>query len=347
VPLLFEPLGAGAQTLFANVEQASRSAQLRRTIADLPGGLTTKVVKGRRYVYYQARRPDGTLRQIYLGPDGEVTAALVQAARDPVHQSGLANLAGLTRAAIEAGCAPVAVSHARVIRRLADHGFFAAGGILVGTHAFLAYQNMLGVRWVEAHVTSDIDFAHPGRNISIALARDFHIDTRSAIESLQMGFVPNADGTTFTKADETDFEIDFLTSRSRQGDAPQSIPELNLSLQPLRFMEFSMEQPLATVLLARAGPVVVNVPQPSRYALHKLMVASVRATQFRTKITKDLGQAAALVDWFAASEPDTLQSTAADLAGRGPAWRKALGDGVKALTLFFPPQAERLQSLLA
>jgi hypothetical protein len=32
------------------------------------------------------------------------------------------------------------------LRRLADYGFFRAGGVLIGTHASLAYGNMLEVR---------------------------------------------------------------------------------------------------------------------------------------------------------------------------------------------------------
>ncbi len=36
--------------------------------------------------------------------------------------------------------------HLSVILRLNEFGFFRVGGVLVGTHAFLAYANQLGVR---------------------------------------------------------------------------------------------------------------------------------------------------------------------------------------------------------
>ena len=58
-----------------------------------------------------------------------------------------AALGPLARSASVLGCTPVLPRHYRVIRRLADYGFFHAGGLLIGTHAFLAYGNMLGVRW--------------------------------------------------------------------------------------------------------------------------------------------------------------------------------------------------------
>ena len=39
------------------------------------------------------------------------------------------------------------------------------------------------------------------------------------------------------------------------------------TLQPLKFMEYSMEATMPVVLLARTGPIVVNVPRPERIAL--------------------------------------------------------------------------------
>lgn len=67
------------------------------------------------------------------------------------------------------GCANITPKHGRVIKRIAQHGFFKVGGVLAGTHAFLAYKNMLGVLWSVADTTRDMDFAHPGNNLSIAI----------------------------------------------------------------------------------------------------------------------------------------------------------------------------------
>jgi hypothetical protein len=80
--------------------------------------------------------------------------------------------------------------HLKVLARLAEYGFFRAGGVLVGTHAFLAYGNMLGVRWSDANRTQDNDFAHAGKSVAIALPHDFHIDTVEAIKSLELGLLP-------------------------------------------------------------------------------------------------------------------------------------------------------------
>ena len=59
-----------------------------------------------------------------------------------------------------------------MIKRLADYGFFRAGGLLIGTHPFIGIGNVLGVRWADSQRTQDVDFAHAGRNVSIALPAD-------------------------------------------------------------------------------------------------------------------------------------------------------------------------------
>ncbi len=146
------------------------------------------------------------------------------------------------RSAIALGNAPVISRHYRVLRRLADFGFFAAGGLLVGTHAFLAYGNMLGVAWGDATRTQDIDFAHAGKKVSLALPSNLQVNTHGAIESLKMGFLPAQGLASYVNPKEPDFRIDFLTTLHRGGDEPFEHPQLKVSLQPLRFMEFSLEQ---------------------------------------------------------------------------------------------------------
>ena len=48
---------------------------------------------------------------------------------------------------------------ARVIAGLASAGVFRAGAVLVGTQAFIAMGNLLGVRWESGLRTQDIDAA--------------------------------------------------------------------------------------------------------------------------------------------------------------------------------------------
>ena len=117
---------------------------------------------------------------------------------------------------------------------MTDAGFFAAGVILTVTHAFMAYQNLFGVTSKKGAATADSDFVHGAKSISLALPENAEINAVSTLESLHMGFIPNAQGTSLRKADEPDFDIDVLTSRGRTGEAPVFVPRFNQLFQPFR-----------------------------------------------------------------------------------------------------------------
>jgi hypothetical protein len=331
-------LSAAAQAAYANVAAAAFVLDDQRTAAHAAGSFSTKLIHGERYWYHGHRSADGKIVQIYLGKSSPEMDALIAQRNDPQAKAAIAHARRLTAAAVALGCASIIPAHTAVIDRLAAHGFFRAGGILIGTHAFIAYQNRLGVRWVGGDSTTDLDFAHPGRNLSVALSPDARMDTHSAIESLKMGFVPNSSRTTYTKSDQTDFELDFVTRRGRS-DAPVHLDWLNVSLQPLRFMEYSMEAVIPSVLLTSRGPIVVNLPDPARYAMHKLIVCAERPERMRIKSRKDLLQAASLIEALQAQDPESLADAWGDAAGRGPRWRLRLGQGLAQLRAMHPALA--------
>ncbi len=345
---LYNPLPANAQAAFAGLDVAARQYEMDRSVADAPGGFAKKTVAGRVYWYYRLKNAGGELVQIYIGPDDEATRSLMVAHKDPERLQSRAALVRMSRAALEYGCRAIPEPHRRVIDRLAAHGFFSAGAILVGTHAFLTYQNQLGVRWFQGDTTLDPDFAHAGRNVSLALPASLKMDTRSAIESLQMGFAPIHSQTTYKKADEPDFDLDFLTSMGRSGDLPVKVKHLNVVLQPLRFMELSLEDPMRATLVARSGPVVVNVPQPQRFALHKLIVHGERVQNQRVKANKDMVQAAALLDYLLDEDHYALADLWKQTLARGPGWKSRLEEGWRAANLRYPQQAfaQRLNAAL-
>lgn len=263
----------------------------------------------------------------------------------------LDKLKPLAKSALALGCEPVQRKHLGVILRLNEFGFFRADGVLIGTHAFLAYANQLGVRWHSPDQTSDIDFAHAGRNVSIALPADITDQPHSALTTMEGGFLPLAKyrghtGASDEHRDEPEFQIDVLTPRTSDSEDPIRIPNLDVALQPLRFMEFSLEDVQQTTLFDPTGRcVVVNLPAPQRYAVHKLLIIGERAGAFRAKVSKDLAQAAALMSYFLANDPDALQEAWEDALGRGPGWRKRAMEGVKALDRVAPDIARGLGAL--
>jgi len=334
-----------AQAAYSSVLSAARISQLNRSPADLPGGFTSKRLHGRVYWYYQRKGPAG-LEQIYVGPDDDATCALIEAARNETATANQEHLRKLANAAAALGCYTVAPKHFRVLKRLADHGVFSAGALVVGTHAFLAYQNVLGVIWGDPGQTVDLDFAHAGRNLSLALVPDARVDAHSAKESLQMGFVPVNSGTRYVKPDEPDFDLNWLTSRTRTGDKPVDCRALNVTLQPLRFMELALEAPVPAALLGGTSAIVVNLPAPAAYAVGKLLVAAERTGDSRSKVKKDIAQAAALVDYFVQRDPYTIVEMVAQTRARGPAWRKALEVGLDTLVRTWPGVGQSLAAAI-
>lgn len=344
---LFTELPAAAQAAYAQLLDAAVATDHARGVADLPGSFAAKTVKGRKYWYYQYTEPSGKLRQVYVGPDGAPVQRLIQHKRAPAPSLALEPLA---RSAIALGCAPMVPRQYRVVRRLAEYGFFRAGGVLVGTHAFLACGNMLGVRWRAQERTQDIDFAHAGKSVAIALPTDIEVRTEDAIASLQMGFLPlsglrGKSAGTYLIPTEPDFRLDFLTTLHRRGDEPYLHPKLQVTMQPLRFMEFSLQSVEQAVLFCPEGAVLVSVPDPARFALHKLLVYAARRGAYATKQAKDLAQAAPLIDYLLRHRPSQLQQAQADLASRGKSWVAHFEQGVAALERRLPQIATALRRL--
>jgi hypothetical protein len=89
-------------------------------------------------------------------------------------------LSPVTRLATALSCTPFPPKHFRIINRLSEYGFFRAGAVLIGTHAFLAMGNMPGVRWLDGAETVRETFAHAGHNISVALPASFKLNVHRA-----------------------------------------------------------------------------------------------------------------------------------------------------------------------
>lgn len=321
---LYRELSAAAQAAYAELFEQTQVAETRRSPASVTGKVAWKTIKGRRYAYWSFKEIDGRKREYYLGPEGPAILA-IEAARErgtTVHA-----LARQAAAALAQGNAATPPKHYRIAKRLADYQFFRAGGLLVGTHAFLALGNQLGVAWGDGTRTLDLDFAHhgPGGNVAVALPADLHIDAAQALDSLQMGFLPALGGSKglasqFVSEREGDLRVDFLrAARRKEGDVPA--PDLGVALVPLKFMDYLLERPAQGVLIDRADACLVNLPDPARYGLHKLIVAHERGVR-HAKYRKDQAQALALIEWHLERAPELLADAWADLVARGAGWEK-------------------------
>ncbi|MBI5436123.1 MAG: nucleotidyltransferase domain-containing protein [Nitrosomonadales bacterium] len=333
----FIELSLSAQTAYMELLNQAQMQELARSAAHLNGNFAVKQVKGHTYWYFAYRDIDGAVRQLYVGPDEERVRNLIERFREDKPREILP----LVRSAMALGCDSVVPQHFRVVRRLSEYGFFRAGGVLVGTHALLCIGNSLGIRFTDGARTLDMDFAHAGRNISLALPSNIRVDVEKALDSLEMGFLPisafhGGGGGTYLNPKNPEFRLDFLTPISRKGGSIR-ITNLNVALQGLKFMEFSLEEATQAVLLCNEGAVVVNIPSPPRFAIHKLIVYGERKGEFRLKAHKDLLQAAALIEYLSAHRTAELRLAWEDALSRGAGWRKRAMEGFAALTKLQPP----------
>ncbi len=336
--ILYEELTSVAQTAYAQLLDVALTTEHMRSVADLSGSFASKNIKGHKYWYYQYTEPSGNLRQIFVGPDNDAVRSLIEEKNQPGATEGLIPLAA---SAVALGCTDVLPKHLRVIRRLSEYGFFRAGGVLIGTHAFLAYGNMLGVHWGVPSLTQDIDFAHAGKNVALALPSNVEVQTHEAIQSLQMGLLPisglqGKTGATYLAPRDPGFRLDFLTTLHRGGEEKYEHPQLHVTLQPLKFMEYSLVQVQQAVLFNMEGAVVVNIPHPARYALHKLIVYGEREGAFASKAGKDLVQAASLLQYFKNNRTWEIKESYEDLASRGKGWLSRFERGLTAIEKEYP-----------
>lgn len=331
------PIAASAQAAYAELLEVTRQQELSRSVESLSGSFNRKTVKGATYWYYQFTE-GGKVRQIFVGPDTDKVRELVARAKT----KDTSQIDRLAKGAMALGCAATTPAHFRVVRRLNEIGFFHAGGLLVGAHAFLAYGNALGVSWGDLARTQDLDFAHAGNDIDLALPANLEIDTKDAIQHLEAGFLPvpafrpkDRTATFINKKDRT-LRIDFLTPMVHGKGKAFRHEGLGVNLQPLRFMEFLIEDVDQAVILSGVGAVLVTVPDPARYALHKILVHVERRKTNPAKAAKDLRQAAALIEVLSDFRQDSLDILWRDILDRGPGWRKRARTGFTALEKLLP-----------
>ena len=269
----------------------------------------TRTINGRDYWYLQY--VIGSSQQsYYLGPDDERTRARVGATRarwehDDDSREGRTRLVSMLQAG--GGTAPTA-SHARVLEALAQAGVFTVGGVLVGSHAFAQLANTLGVVWERATMrTKDIDIGH-GHSVVVP---DAKVDLEEALNAANKDFIPvpalnrKHPSTTFSLRNR-DLSVTLLTPmHGKPNGAPRPISALRAMAEPVRFLDYLLEDVQLAAVTVRDG-ILVNVPAPARFALHKLVVSQRRAPAFETKAKKDVVQAQAVLEVLLEDRPGDI-----------------------------------------
>jgi hypothetical protein len=321
--------------------------------AGCPGTFTEKKVKGDDYLYFQVSQPGGTTKQFYLGRKSPALQRIVtRFARERTElRADLDRLRRLTAQLRAGGVNTTDGPSGRVLRSLSDSGLFEAGAVLVGTHAFVTLGNLLGVRWGPGAVrTQDVDLASkPDLDIDIAVP-DVEVDVPAVLEGLKMGFLPvpafdPTESSTSFKVRGQALRVDLLCPKRGRGDTPLFIKRFNAAAQPLPFIEYLLEAPERAVTVS-ADCVLVNVPAPARFALHKLVVAAMRPAALQAKAAKDRAQALAISKVLIESRPGDIPLAWEAAMDHGDRLRKAFEKAVAGLKRHAPELAGDLAPLL-
>ena len=333
-------LSIETRTLHAELMERLTVREAQRNIGTLPGTFTTKRINGADYVYFLHNDPGGIRRNICVGRQSPLIEQLKEQhksgrreeSEDPI---GIRELSQQLKAG-RVSTADHAL--ARIIRELADGGVFNAGGVLVGTQAFACIGNILGVIWDRTTLgTQDIDIAAE-KNVSVAVP-NIAADIPKILESLTMGFFPVP--TLNRKHPSTSFSIrkspirvDMLTPMIRGNTEPVMISRFNAAAFPLRFLDYLIEDSIPGAVI-NGDAIAVRIPQPIRYALHKLIVSQERDVTAGAKKHKDLWQAHQILDFFKSERPLDIQPAWEELVAHGTDWQKKALRGYKEMECTF------------
>jgi len=317
------------QTLYQDLLQA----HLDRAPQETMGSPHIRKSGGKSFWYVTVRGPGGSHQQHFIGPDNKEIRARIErwnAARDDA-RAFRANASEKAAALRAARLPALDMTTGKVLRALAQAGAFRLGGVLVGTHAFRLYDLELGARISSSAtaITADIDVASFEK---LSLAVDDHAEPElpEVLNSLGMSPVGSLDAKRPTRWRMTgsDFVVDFLAPSFDEREGPQKLEALGVWARGLHFLNFLIRDPISAVALYREG-VLVQVPRPERFAIHKLIVAARRRGPGKAKTEKDIEQARALIAALAEMRSHELATVYEEAMQQGGAWRNTIEASLK------------------
>lgn len=309
-------IGIEARTIYSQITESVWAEPV------VYGSFSRKSVKGQWYLY-QEYSIEGRQKQVYLG---ETTPELT--AQVEVWKNHNRSLQRLTAMAVNGGCVAVDRLTEAVLMRFAEAGWFRAGGVLVGSHAFAILGNVVGASWGGEMIrTRDIDVAAPVR-VTIAAKPDIG----RIIEQMGYTSIPplnHRHPPTSYMLRGRQAKIDILTPEvGRTSGAPIRLGGLGVAAHPLRFLDYLIEGSIQTAALSSTA-VAVRVPAPARFALHKLILAGKRQPNEHGKAVKDVMQAESLLRILLEDRPGDVDLAYEEIARRR--WKRHLQVGVSKL----------------
>ncbi len=135
--------------------------------------------------------------------------------------------------------------------------------------------------------------------------------------------------------------VAFLTPSFHPEEDIRPLPALGISAQSLHYLNYLIAEQIKAAVLYRSG-ILVQIPRPERFAIHKLIVADSRqGGPDQIKSIKDRAQAAFLIKALAQDRPGDLLDAYQTALDAGPRW----GARIAASLMCMPETAARLAKL--
>jgi YD repeat-containing protein len=328
--------------------QAKELALAQKAVPLLTAGsLQTEERAGGRFVYRYRYDASGKRLAEYLGPaSAPETAAKVEQAREEIQdQAGIAEYSQKLR---RIGFHGADNSTLVTVASLFNAGVFGGGGVLVGTHAFGAIVNELGVAASPFPMTEDVDVA--ARSVGLAA-----LPEGGFIELLKQTGLPFHEVPTLKRgAPSTSFKVrgrrlkvDLLVPAHGKPYTSVNIPGLGAHAMGLPYLEYLLKATIPSVLVGRDRIVPVTVPHPGWFCLHKLALFELRTGADNPKREKDVLQAAVLASALAQDQDLLLTEAIEGMDGKLRSKVKTGARRALALLKDGPAEAVRLLQPLA
>ncbi len=321
-------LPLSVQTTYQELLEALRTHELHA----LAGTPFLKELPQGKYWYARQKIGEKPVDR-YIGPDSEALRERIAGMQEGVNDTKkferhAALLVGQLRAA---GLPTLDRQTGSILSAMARAGTFRLGGTLIGTHAFRLYAAELGETFPGTlAVTQDVDVA-AFENLKLAVQDKVDPSLVEAFKLLSLTPAPGLDpkGRSTRWVTRTGGAmVEFLAPRMQSKREIVKLEPLDIYAQTLPFLNFLIAQPIPAVALYRSG-VLVQIPRPERYAVHKLIVAQRRTGPGLGKVPKDLAQAEVLMRVLAEDRPGELAAAYETAMSTGIKWSQAIKASLK------------------
>jgi hypothetical protein len=174
--------------------------------------------------------------------------------------------------------------------------------------------------------TGDVDIAQFER-LSVALEDTVQPSLAETFSALKFDPVLGLDRDSvwrWRQGGQAGMMVEFLTPSFDAEEGIRDLPALGVKAQALHHLNYLIADPIHAVALYRDG-ILVQVPRPEKFAIHKLIVADRRRDGPASfKAEKDREQAAFIIETMSEDRPSDLWDAYEDAMARGPRWRERI-----------------------